>query len=522
MWGLSGPDRLPDPDSKKECVAPSPFVGRVLKQIEAEVGAGDRQLVGLSGPDLFPDPDKRKRVGNPPSLPFGKNWKQMRFCWFPNFNSVRPRPWPRLQRLRSRPRTVYNVSMAHTSRVDALPKEHRDDVSRLLLFESEGPTPCAVAALLVLCCGSPKMQFFADCGLDVADMPPVRRFAARDPPFDLTVLDRHSRLGHERFAASLRSIAFSTSDELGMYLLDAFPRWSVCELQYEDILVGRSILRVHVTGKGPELPHLAHRQQQPRRADAFWPEELDRDPFQSGLEKAAAAMDSSSGRASARTEPKTSSTAIGAAMEDDRESGDEMDQELLVGDDEHSDLPQDMLHDMAEEIFHDAAEVFALPGGPEPQNTESDDAEDLETDAALTAIAADVLGNAAAAEPVLPSKAELIASCRIDAEGFVKTHLMPWAAWSPIAKITTWPKTKPLEKRNVGIRCNMHSAKCSLAKKRAQYTDQQLLGWLFSVDPPEPMATGAEIDAQTLIHLRKPIPPPDSVVGGSSSSAGPA
>ncbi len=64
--------------------------------------------------------------------------------------------------------------MPHTRRVDKMPKEHQDDVSRLLLFESDGADKLAVATLLVLCCGSLKMQLFADCGPDVSGTPLVR------------------------------------------------------------------------------------------------------------------------------------------------------------------------------------------------------------------------------------------------------------------------------------------------------------------------------------------------------------
>ncbi len=383
-------------------------------------------------------------------------------------------------------------------------------------------------ALLVLVCGNPKMQFFADCGLALPAMPLVRAFNARQPPFDVTILDRVGRLGREGFAGSLRSIAFSTTDELWRYLIHTRPQWSIHTLEYE-ISVGRSLLNMRITARGDELPVVVHTPRPRTRVFDFLPPELVGDPFQSGVAAASSSSaPSSSGRpASGEADASGRHPAVAAAMEDDRQSGDEMDEAVrIAGDDgeEYDDLPQDILHDLAAEMCAEFEVIAEMPDdSPEDVADHGEDLVNPEDDAAFVVVAAaSVASSAAAAAAVRPSVAELVASCRIDAEGFVRTDAMPWALWSPLARITTWPSTKPMDKRNVGIRCILHGGKCSLARNRNAICDSELLGWIFAVDPPPPMTTIGEMVILRHEHMKKPVVPllpsqPSSASGSRAS-----
>ena len=48
-----------------------------------------------------------------------------------------------------------------------------------------------------------------------------------------------------------------------------------------------------------------------------------------------------------------------------------------------------------------------------------------------------------------------------------------------------FPKDKPPARQNVAVKCCLHY-QCSLTRKRAKFTDAQLLSWLFSGEPIKP------------------------------------
>lgn len=388
----------------------------------------------------------------------------------------------------------------------------------MLLFESRGEAEAlAVVALLVLCCGSPKMQFFADCGLMQGDgLGELRIFPARPPPFNLKILDRIGRLGRTGVECCRRSLAFSTSDELVRYLLSSRQEWAIFPLEY-DIPDGDSLLEMHVFARGEEI--VAPVRQARARASSLAtliPDVFNLgDPFSYGAAEEAP---------SAREVPRSADSArVAAAMEVDNESGDELD--MQVEHEEFEDLEPDQLEDMLEEMSEMLIDPAACPDTPNQPEEEAGNLDPVD-EAAAAAVAADEGDREGQANGEHDLFAEVLASCRMDGLGYIKTDVLPWAAYTNVGRITAWPKGKPPDRTNVAVRCYMHP-KCSLSRKRDKVTDQDLTNWLFSVVPCPATATRAEVQAACVQHMAKGIS--SSVVpalrpsgsGAAASSSGP-
>jgi hypothetical protein len=276
-------------------------------------------------------------------------------------------------------------------------------------------------------------------------------------------------------------------------------QWSFSDLEYE-IPQGPSLLRMRVTGKG-DATIIRRPVARPRPTCSLvslLPSELGfGDPVQHGM--AAAHSSTSAGVA-----VSGGSSAAAAEASQEVVTDDEFD-DTVGPPDEYDDLPDDQVEDimegMAEEVALDTMEAFA-PSGPAGGDVDLGDDPVVEAGLAVIA-AAEVDAEAEAAAAVVAAElhvAELVASCRIDEKGYIRSPHAPWSEYQPLGRISTWPEKQPLFKRNVGCRCTMHP-KCSVTRKRAQVTDQQLLTWLFSVSPCEPLSLPATTQAAGRAHM---------------------
>jgi hypothetical protein len=368
-----------------------------------------------------------------------------------------------------------------------LSKEARGDASQLLMFESRGlATPLAAIALLVNCCGSPKMQFFADCVPCSADgeVGQERVFQPPPIPFVVSIMQRVSRLGRLGFRASRKSIAISTSDEVVQVILSRHDDWSLHVLDYE-MCDGRSLLLMQVVGKQPEVMVL---QARPRpqtarlSADHWLLHDLPDNPFSYGT-----------GIGTASAKPGIGSAGVGRDDADmaDRMSEDEdfrSDHEDSEG--EFAGLPWDVIRDLAEGLAEDAI-PSDLPSGAGEGADEPPFSEDELIMGAVVAAAVEEEAEASggpSSSSSGPDRTTIIAAASQDGLGYVKCTLAPWSSVPMVGRITAWPPGKAPDKQSVAIRCYMHPA-CSVTRKRSAYSDDQLLNWLFSNSPLEPGAT---------------------------------
>ena len=137
--------------------------------------------------------------------------------------------------------------------VQQLPTDTKDSASELVWLEASEPEKAeatVVVALLVKQFLSPKMQMFADCGLELQGRSPLRTFVPPPFPFTVTIMDRASRLaGPGGFGDDVRCIACSSSDELAFFLKQHGRQWRLFPLRYE-MCEGPSLLRMRVLGRG--------------------------------------------------------------------------------------------------------------------------------------------------------------------------------------------------------------------------------------------------------------------------------
>jgi hypothetical protein len=378
--------------------------------------------------------------------------------------------------------------------VDQLPKDVKPAASELIAFEGfEGPvvgegTATMVVALLVIVKGSPKMQMFADCALMDASSVSPRAFVPRDPPFEIMILSRASRLAVPGVRGH-RSIAISTSDELAQYLLTVRPTWRLLPLTYE-ITDGPSLLRMTVFARGEEFEA---RQEIRRRTPAsLLPHVLDLgNPFDFGFRLAGGG------------------TGTGG-MKGGEGVASEIDLASISGDD--LDEIMDSSEDDASEKDVDVAEA---PGAAE--DTRPDEEASEEGVGVGELVAAEVAAAVAAAEdtvaepPLAVAAADeaettdeiaraIAASTTSELLGYVTCTLAPWSEVVQIARITAWPKDEDPSRQNVAIRWYLHP-RCSVTRRRARFTNQELLTWLFNVKPMPAGSTTEEKRAGHQAHM---------------------
>ena len=359
-----------------------------------------------------------------------------------------------------------------------------------------GAEPVVAIAFLVLCSGSPKMQFFADCVLEEDDGRGVRTFSDRSPPFDIKIADRVGRLGRLGVDGRHRSISMSTSDELVRHLLATRPSWTLFPLGYE-IPDGACLLQMHVTEKGEEIICSKRARARLFSWKMLLPDVLALgDPFEHGaasVQPPSAPPVSSGDRASR----------VAAAMEVDNESGDDYDIQADVSGEEEEqefdDLPFDQLEDMLEDMSQGLIGPEACQDrvGPEEEETCAPSME-----AALAAIAVAEGDRPEQSDDGGGQCSEAFPSFQMDDHGYIKTAVEPWSAYAHVGRISVWPAAAPREKQNVAIKCWLHPG-CSLSRKRAKVTDQQLIAWIFAAQPCPASATRAEQAIAAILHKAK-------------------
>ena len=77
-------------------------------------------------------------------------------------------------------------------------------------------------------------------------------------------------------------------------------------------------------------------------------------------------------------------------------------------------------------------------------------------------------------------------SAHIDCAGFIKTAAIQYSSCKmPMARMATWPDSKPLPQRAITLQCYMHPA-CKIIASRKRHSDDLLLRWLFAgrIVPP--------------------------------------
>lgn len=147
--------------------------------------------------------------------------------------------------------------------VDCMTPASRDAADRLLMFRAEGGRGISVFSLLVFCHGSPKMQVFAVCALEVVGEQAQRSFPLPAYPFKISLQDRVCRGVREPHGC--RSLALETSDELAKYLLTLgapAPDWKFFDMRYEmpsddDGLLTMGVLGVEAEFTKPALVRVA-------------------------------------------------------------------------------------------------------------------------------------------------------------------------------------------------------------------------------------------------------------------------
>jgi hypothetical protein len=116
-----------------------------------------------------------------------------------------------------------------------------------------------------------------------------------------------------------------------------------------------------------------------------------------------------------------------------------------------------------------------------------------------------------------------IAQAVISPLGYVSVAVPPWNTLPSVGRVTTWPAATMLQNRSCSVKCYMHPGCGSPAKRRQAVKDQQLLNWLFSMQPM-PLGTVAEKRAACVEHKSKwaaaishPVPALSAGSGASSS-----
>jgi hypothetical protein len=301
-------------------------------------------------------------------------------------------------------------------------------------------------------------------------------------PFRVKIAVRASRL-----SALFRSVYDITSDELGMHMVDKNMTWKLAPLHWAWTCDG-GLLDMDVIGRGEEFePPKIVKRTKVNRADPM-PDVLLLDPLASG--RAAGAvfqMDVDAGDGDA---------AAAGGDGDDREHdpehvpddggdplGHNADFDALDG---FSDGDLSDIAVVLADVAHGGCDVPDLGSiGPEAAADVDRETDEEAEEAAPPAAAAagDDSGLAPDIGVAATTPRELAARAEVSGTGYVSVaEDMPWSEHlRHPGRITTWPKTKPVERRSVSMRCFFHGG-CSVAKSRSRITDLRLLEWLFSAE----------------------------------------
>lgn len=276
-----------------------------------------------------------------------------------------------------------------------------------------------------------------------------------------------------------------------MFLLSHKRSWRLVPMKYEIDMSAPGLLHMIVSSSGDEFE--PQRATKTRTTVRNLDEVFDLgDPMEYGRSQASRASGSSA-PASSRQGGASADNGVLSAL------GWEFDFE---------EVEPDIAADLAEAIAAErqvlgeiaAAMGEAADGEGVPQAQDEDEIgfEDIPTDPAVED-ASPVDGIEVVTPPPPPSPEQLADLCEVDDRGQVWCAIPPFSVYRPVGRITTWPESKPLEKRSVSIRCALHP-KCNVAKSRSKVTDRELLVWLFSGDALGLGAASAEVAAAGQRH----------------------
>lgn len=342
--------------------------------------------------------------------------------------------------------------------------------------------------LLIDCRFRPNMQFFGRCILEGASCDQV---ASELPPYPYTVnlASRPARL-----SPSFRTADIATSDEISLALSRIGSSWEIRTLVWEES-DSESLLSFRVTGASEVVPcGPAKRSRTSGIPPCTIPAEmLIEDPL-------------AFGRAAAQGNRQSQLATEGGLRGDSPPQADSGDEFGFDAGEPQPSAPGDVIAqciaDLMESDLVEAGELalfaednlelgeFMLPAAAQQGEEGQDDepVSEVEEQAALK------IGEREAMEPApSPEFAEVTpevaaAGATISDAGYISSQAQGWQDIAAVGRITTWPSSKPVERRSVGCRCYLHPGCTSAARSRQVVDDQTLLRWLFS-GQREPGAT---------------------------------
>lgn len=391
----------------------------------------------------------------------------------------------------------------------SLSKDQQSGSSELLAFVGRGDGGdlgqgmVMVFELLVLAKGSPKMQFFGDCGV-VSEGFPLRADRVVPErwefPLRVRILDRTARLSDAgEDAGECKSLSISTSDEVALFLLSQRPLWELVPVQYRIETAQRTLLDMSVFARGEVFQPPVMRR---KRASVSFdlPAVFDLDPVAHGRSLATSASSSLHGGAGvADAEPALAGEGV---------------LQLLGDFDDFLEIPEDVRLDMLDGLLeaHEISSSVA-PAAEDGEDTAS--AEAIDDDGLVRAAEAassghvDLFGGNAPEDDSGTVEAtaagdydHAIACARaaiIDDQGSVTCPLQPFDTF-PLScgRLTQFPKDAPHGRQNVSMRCHFHG--CSAVRRRARFTDEAMLRWLFSGVLPTDGASQEEMKGLRRAH----------------------
>lgn len=348
-----------------------------------------------------------------------------------------------------------------------------------------------MCALLVDAMYNPKVSYHCQCCLQGKDGQ-VQFVMPTDFPFVVCLSTRPARLSE-----AFRSCDMCSSDELCLELARSTNQWEFVPLEYEFLEDG-SLMDMRVLRAGDAFRSAKAAPRKRKAPDADLPAEIYGDPLDYGRAAGAAASFSA---AAATTWTSNSSS---SGVEGVEQCGDPVSGEADIGGDDLLDQFADLGAAVMEDvrgIMLEAAENFASLGDDDAaegidvwpsddfgEQAHADSESDLELEKAIVATEGAESGHEdglVAAPSVVPSVLDLCSQAVIDENGYISCPVAPWSAWPTLARLSSWPASKPLEQRSVSVKCHMHTGCSSPAKRRAAVTNQQLLHWLFQGTPHE-------------------------------------
>ena len=373
-----------------------------------------------------------------------------------------------------RRRLVENLLNLINAWVSSLDSESKQDASQLVLFEGreiglEGHTQ-AVLALLVLNFAKPVAQMFVACGFVIPDSPLLPRVMDMPPcPFRVRILDRLGRMCLPGVGSNRRSFHFETSVELADYLVRLQDEWDIYSTTYT-MPPGDTVLDMVVSHVQHFVAPLKPKRRQ--KTSTELPAEFDMgDPFE--VAWAAGVGRGDRGGSASDSAGDEDVEIRSAASEDD----------CLFRDD-----PPDDFADVIAEGFEEEHEVVGVDDDLPEQDHDDDQHEGPIEHEEKEEDPADLVNRAVESSDCASYM------------GYIQCPIAPWSDLAHIARITYWPNAVPMDKQSMACRCFMHPG-CSISRKRGVHSQEQILRWVFSMQPLPPGATSDQKKAAARQHV---------------------